>query len=146
MTINFSVLKVVKIHQHAKFQAIPTMCSPGNARKPPIWPISLSQSDAKRRKSTDQYYDVISSEGAQDTPTCKISDHSLYALSSKWPETSPDGRTDRRTDRRTDMPQNGQGWSDGPTDPCTGEKRLFQASDGLTDGRTDDPKHNASGA
>ena len=47
------------------------------------------------------------------------------------------GWTDGRTDRRTDMPQNGYGWSDGPTDPCTGEKRLFQASDGQTAGRTD---------
>ena len=27
-------LKVVKIHQHAKFQAIPSMCSPANAWKP----------------------------------------------------------------------------------------------------------------
>ena len=57
-----------------------------------------------------------------------ISDHSLHAFSGKCLETSPDGRTD--------MPQNGHGWSDGPTDPCTGEKRLFQASDG----RTDNPK------
>ena len=42
----------------------------------------------------------------------------------------------RQTDRRTDMPQNGHGWSDGPTDPCTDGKRAFQASDGGTDGRT----------
>ena len=33
------------------------------------------------------------------------------------------------------MPQNGHGWSNGPTDPCTGEKRLFQALDGRTDGQ-----------
>ena len=44
-------------------------------------------------------------------------------------------RTDGQTDGRTDMPQNGHGWSDGPTDPCTGTKRLFQASDGRTDGQ-----------
>ena len=50
-----------------------------------------------------------------------------------------------RMDGRTDMPQNGHGWSDGPTDPYTGEKRLFQASDGQTDGRTT-RKHYASGA
>ena len=54
-------------------------------------------------------------------------------------------RTDGRTDGRTDMPQNGHGWLDGPTDPCTGEKRLFQAADGRTDGRTT-RKNNASGA
>ena len=54
-------------------------------------------------------------------------------------------RTDGQTDGRADMPQNGHGWSDGPTDPCTGEKSLFQASDGQTDGRTT-RKQNASGA
>ena len=40
-----------------------------------------------------------------------------------------------RTDGRTDMPWNGHGWSGGPTDPCTGQKRVFQASDGQTDGQ-----------
>ena len=49
VTINWSILKVVKIHQHTKFQPISSTRSPGNARKPQIWPISLSQSDAKRR-------------------------------------------------------------------------------------------------
>ena len=52
-------------------------------------------------------------------------------FSGKCPETPLDGRTDRRTD----MPQNGHGWSDGPTDSCTGGKRIFQASDGRTDGQ-----------
>ena len=33
-------------------------------------------------------------------------------------------------DGRMDMPQNGHSWSDGPTDPCTGDKKLCQASDG----------------
>ena len=44
---------------------------------------------------------LISSEGGQDTSTCKISDHSLHAFSGKCPETSPDGRTDWRTCRKT---------------------------------------------
>ena len=37
------------------------------------------------------------------------------------------GNLSGRTDGRTDMcmSQNGHGWSDGPMDPCTGEKRLF---------------------
>ena len=57
--------------------------------------------------------------------------------------------TDGQTDGRTDMPQNGHGWLDGPTDPCTGGKKVFQATDGRTDrrwtnrrmdGRTDNPK------
>ena len=50
MAINKSFLKVVKIHQHAKFQAIPSMRSPGNARKPQIWPVSLRQNSAKITK------------------------------------------------------------------------------------------------
>ena len=50
VTQNLSVLKVVKIHQHAKFQAIPSMRSPGNAWKPKIWPVSLSQNTAKITK------------------------------------------------------------------------------------------------
>ena len=44
------VLKVVRIHQHAKFQDIPSMRFLGNTRNPQIWLVSLSQSDAKRRK------------------------------------------------------------------------------------------------
>ena len=51
MTMNNSVLKHVKIHQYAKFQAIPSMRSPGNARNPQIWPISLSQNSAKITKN-----------------------------------------------------------------------------------------------
>ena len=47
MAINWSVLKVVTIHQRAKFQAISFMRSPWNARKPQIWPVSLSQNSAK---------------------------------------------------------------------------------------------------
>ena len=49
MTQNQSVLKVVKIHQRAKFQAIPSMRFPGYDQKPQIWPVSLSQSSAKIR-------------------------------------------------------------------------------------------------
>ena len=35
------------------------------------------------------------------------------------------------------MPYNGYGWLDGPTDPCTGEKRIFRAWDRQTDGQLD---------
>ena len=86
MTIIESVLKGPKIHQRAKFQTIPSMLSPPNARKPL--------------------------------------------------------RTDWQTDGRTDMPQNVHGWSDGPTEPCTGENRLFQASYGRTDRRMDGQPEN----
>ena len=85
----------------------------------------------KFERSTDRDHKLISSEDGQDTSTCKISGHSLHAFSGKYPETSPDGRTDGRMD----MPQNGHGWSDGQTDQCAGGKRVFQASDGRTDGQ-----------
>ena len=56
----------------------------------------------KGGKSTDHDHNLISSEGAQDTSTCKISDHSLHAFSGKCPETSStDGRTDGQTCRKT---------------------------------------------
>ena len=47
LTQNQSVLKVFKIRQHAKFQAIPSMRSPYD--KPQIWPVSLSQNSTKIR-------------------------------------------------------------------------------------------------
>ena len=44
-------------------------------------------------------------------------------------------RTDGRTDRRTDGQTCRKTVTVGPTDPCTGQKRVFQASDGRTDGQ-----------
>ena len=79
----------------------------------------------KLGKSTGRDHNLISSEGGQDTSACQVSGYSLHASSGKCPETS--------LDRRTDMPQNGHGCSDGPTDPCTGGNRVFQASDRQTD-------------
>ena len=49
VTIIYSVLKMLTIHQHAKYQAISSMRSPGNAWKPQILPISLSHNSAKIR-------------------------------------------------------------------------------------------------
>ena len=121
------------MHQHAKFQAIPSMRSLRNARKPQIWPVSLSQNSANIRKTNRPWPELISSKGGQDTSACKISGHSLHAFSGKCPETSPDGRTD--------MPQNGHGWSDGPTDPFTGGK-IGISGFGRTDGRTDGQPEN----
>ena len=42
MTIILSVLNMVRMHQHDKFQAIPSMHSPDYAQKPQICPVSLS--------------------------------------------------------------------------------------------------------
>ena len=40
------------------------------------------------------------------------------------------------------MPQNGHGWSDGLTEPCTGGKRVFQALERRADGRMDGQPEN----
>ena len=87
MTMNYSVLQEFKIHQYAIFQAIPFMRSPGNARKPQIWPVSLSQIVPKLQKSTDRDSELISSEGGQDTSSCIISRNFLHAFSGKCPGT-----------------------------------------------------------
>ena len=70
-------------HQRAKLQAISSMRSPENARKPQIWPVSLSQNSAKLEKSTDRGHKLISSEGGQDTSAYKISGHFLHAFLGK---------------------------------------------------------------
>ena len=49
MTIIESVLKVVRTHQHAKFQGNSSMCSPGNARNPQILHVTRSQNSTKIR-------------------------------------------------------------------------------------------------
>ena len=85
--MNYSVLKEGKIHQYAKFLVIPSMRSPGNARKPQIWPVSLSQNCAKIIKSTNRGHKLIIPEGGQDTSACKTSGHFLHAFSRKCPET-----------------------------------------------------------
>ena len=41
------------MNQHANFQAIPSMCSSRNGRKPQIWPVSLSQNSAKIRNKAN---------------------------------------------------------------------------------------------
>ena len=125
--MTLSVLKEVRIHQHAKFQAITWISSTGNARKPQIWPISLSQKSAKKRKINRPW--AQSNQFWRWTryismPKCRPFPH---PFSGKCPETSLG---------RTDMPQNGHGWSGGPADPCTGGNMLFQASDGRKDERT----------
>ena len=44
------VLKVVRIHQHAKSHTIPPMRSSENTWKPQFWPDPLSENAAKMRK------------------------------------------------------------------------------------------------
>ena len=92
-------------------------------------------------KSTDHDHNLISSGGAQDTSTCKLSDYSIHAFFSKCLETSPDGRTDRRTDGQMD------GWTCrkmvtvGRMDQRTHiqVKGYFRLqTDGRTEGQTDE--------
>ena len=90
---------MVKIHQLAKFQAISAIRSPGNARKPQIWPISLSQNSAKIiKKTTDRGHKLISSEDGQDTSACKISGHSHQRTHVQVKRGYFRLRTDGRTD------------------------------------------------
>ena len=67
--------------------SIRSINSLGNAKKPKILPISLSQSATKGGKSTDHDQNLISSEGVQDTSGCKILGYCLHAFSGKCPET-----------------------------------------------------------
>ena len=50
VTKMYSVLKVIRTQQYAKFQAIPPMRSPENSLKSQIWLVSLSHNAAKMRK------------------------------------------------------------------------------------------------
>ena len=93
---------MVKIHQLAKFQPIPSMRSTENFLNPQIWPATLSQNNAKiRKKSTDSDQNLINSDGGQYTSVCQIADSSFHAFFGICPETSPDERRGRQTDGRT---------------------------------------------
>ena len=92
----------------------------------------------KGGKSTDHVHNLISSECAQDTSTCKISDHSLHAFSGKCPETSPDGRTDGHAAKRSRL----VGWTNGPMYKWKEVISGFGRTDGQTDGRTDGQPEN----
>ena len=74
-----SVLKVFRIHHHAKFQRIPTLRWPTNVQKPQLLHNLLSQNDANMMKINKLWQNLISSGGGQDTSACQISGHSLRA-------------------------------------------------------------------
>ena len=90
MTINFSVLKVAKVHQHATFQGIPFMRSPNNAQKPQI---CQNSANIKKKKSTNQNHKLIRSEGNQNIHHAKFQAISFMAFSENarkpqiWPFT-----------------------------------------------------------
>ena len=76
-------------HQHTNVQDIASMRSPENARKPRIWPISLSQNSTKiwRKKNIISWLYSNHFWRWSGTSACKISGHSLHAFSGKWSET-----------------------------------------------------------
>ena len=77
----WSVLEVIRIHRHAKFQAIPSRCSQ-NARKP-IWQSKFAP---KWGNSTNCDQNLIRYEDGQDTSTCQISGHSFWAFYDEYAE------------------------------------------------------------
>ena len=111
------------------------MCFPGNARKPQIWSVSLSQSDAKRWKITrpwpksNQFWSwsaYISMLNFRLSPPCvlRLMPRNLFGRT--------DGQTDGRTCRKT--------VTVGQMDQRT-HVQVARGFFGLrTDGRTDNPK------
>ena len=91
----------------------------------------------KEGKSADHDHNLTSFEGAQDTPSCKISDHSLHAFSGKCPETSLDGQTDGRTDGWTCDKTVMVGRMDQRTHLQVKRGYFRLRTDGQTDGWTD---------
>ena len=78
---------MVRIYQHAIFEAIPTFCSQENARKSQIWPVSLSQNGAKIRNINRPWpKNLFYSETGQNIPTCHIWGHSYLLFIRKCPE------------------------------------------------------------
>ena len=57
---------MVKIHQRAKFQAISSMRSLGNTRKPQIWPVSLSPTDQRTYVQVKRGYFRLRTDGLTD--------------------------------------------------------------------------------
>ena len=77
------MLEVVRIQQHTIFQTISSRRSPRNARKPQIWPVSLSQNSAKMTKvyrpwpRTNQFWRwsrYISMQNFRPFPPCVLQD------------------------------------------------------------------------
>ena len=129
MTIIQPVLEVARIHQHAKVQAIPSVCSPGNSRKPQIWPVKIVPIF---EQSKDHDHKLFGSEGVQDTWVYKIADHSLHVFSGECPETFQDRRMDGHAAKRSRL----VGWTNGPMYRWKEGVSGFGRTDGRTDGGT----------
>ena len=96
----------------------------GNHRFDPFHLVKIAQ---KLVKSRDRDHKLSNAEGGQDT-------HAKFQAIPSM-RFAANVRKPFRADGRTGMLQNGHGWSDGPTDQCTGGKRVYRASDGRADGQ-----------
>ena len=79
--------KVIKIHQHAKYQGISTMVlqeMSGNLKFDPVFLVKI---EPKLQKSTNHNHNLVSTECGQQTSACNILGHSLHAFSEKCLET-----------------------------------------------------------
>ena len=96
-----------------------------NGQKPQNWPVLRCD------------HNLTSSEGVQDTSACKMSDHSIHALSGKCLETSwAGGRTDGQTDGRTCRKRVTVGRMDQQFHVHVGKGYFRLRADGRTDGQT----------
>ena len=110
------------------FRLFPLMHSPANARKPHIWPVSISQNSDKIRKINKPqlwFNRFWRQAGYISMQNCRP-----FALCVLW---EMSGNLSQRTNR----PNNGHGWSDGRTDPCTARWKESVSGFGRTDGCRD---------
>ena len=90
---------MVKIHQHAQFQAIPSICSPGNARKPENL-TRFTNSKCHQKKENQQTLTIVSSV----LKVAEIHQHAKFQAipSNRSPANARQPlRTDGRTCRKT---------------------------------------------
>ena len=81
-----SVLKVVRVHVHTKFQAIPSMHSPYNVQNPQSWPFSLNQSCTTVR-NINRLWPKSNQFGRWPRSGCQIAGHSFCMFSWECTET-----------------------------------------------------------
>ena len=112
------------------------MCSPGNARKPQIWPITLSRSDAKRRNInrpwpwSNQFWRCpryINTQNFRSFPPCVL----------RQMPGNLSGRTDGQTDGRTCHKTVTVGWMDQQIHVQVKRGYFRLRTDGRTDGQSE---------
>ena len=97
------------------------------AGNPKFDPFHWVKTEPKLEKSTDHDHNLISSGGAQDISACQIAGYPFHVFSRKCPEISLNV-------------QQSHDWSDGPMDPHTGGKKVFQMDGGQPENQPPTPK------